>query len=186
MAKTPDGEYWPAPYSYGWFMAICTAGHDTTSATLAGTLQQLALHPDVLARVKADPDLIGKLIQEGLRYVAPVKHFMRRAEQDHELNGQLIKKGDRIMPLFQSACRDEDLFSDPNTFDIDRNPNNHMAFGFGPHTCVGQHLAKLELRVMFEQLLPRLESIEVQGPGSVTHTNFVGGLKHLPAKVTVS
>ena len=94
--------------------------------------------------------------------------------------------GDRIMPLFQSACRDEDLFTDPNTFDIDRNPNNHMAFGFGPHTCVGQHLAKLELRVMFEQLLPRLDSIEVLGPGSVTHTNFVGGLKHLPAKVQVS
>jgi len=186
LAKTPDGEYWPAPYSYGWFMAICTAGHDTTSATLAGTLQQLALHPDVLARVKADPALIGKLIQEGLRYVAPVKHFMRRAEQDCELNGQLISKGDRVMPLFQSACRDEDLFTDPDKFDIDRNPNNHMAFGFGPHTCVGQHLAKLELRVMFEQLLPRLESIEVLGPGSVTHTNFVGGLKHLPAKVQVS
>lgn len=186
LAKTPEGEYWPAPYSYGWFMAICTAGHDTTSATLAGTLQQLALHPDVLARVKADPALINPLIQEGLRYVAPVKHFMRRADVDHELGGQMIKAGDRIMPLFQSACRDEDLFTNPDTFDIDRNPNNHMAFGFGPHTCVGQHLAKLELRVMFEQLLPRLDSIEVLGPGSVTHTNFVGGLKHLPAKVQVS
>jgi cytochrome P450 len=186
VAKQPDGEYWPTPYAYGWFMAICTAGHDTTSATLAGTLQQLALHPDVLARVKADPGLVPNLIQEGLRYVAPVKHFMRRADRDYELNGQEIKAGDRIMPLFQSACRDEDLFSDPDNFDIDRKPNNHMAFGFGAHTCVGQHLGKLELRVMFEQLLPRLDSIEVLGPGSVTHTNFVGGLKHLPAKVTVS
>lgn len=186
LAKTPEGEFWPAPYSYGWFMAICTAGHDTTSATLAGTLQQLAKHPDVLKRVKADPALINPLIQEGLRYIAPVKHFMRRAEQDHVLSGQTIRKGDRVMPLFQSACRDEELFADPDTFNIDRNPNNHMAFGFGAHTCVGQHLAKLELRVMFEQLLPRLESIEVLGEGKVTHTNFVGGLKHLPAKVTVA
>ena len=90
------------------------------------------------------------------------------------------------MPLFQSACRDEDRFANPDQFNIDRKPNNHMAFGFGPHTCVGQHLAKLELKVMFEQLLPRLEAIEMLGPGSVTQTNFVGGLKHLPAKVTVS
>jgi cytochrome P450 len=111
---------------------------------------------------------------------------MRRALEDYELDGQTITAGDRVMPLFQSACRDADLFSNPDEFNIDRKPNNHMAFGFGAHTCVGQHLAKLELRVMFEELLPRLQSIEVLGPGSVTHTNFVGGLKHLPARVTVS
>ncbi len=186
LARQPDGEYWPKTFAYGWFTAICTAGHDTTSATLAGTLQQLAAHPDVLARVKADMSLVPKLIQEGLRYVAPVKHFMRRAQQDYELNGQTIKAGERVMPLFQSGCRDEDVFADPEVFDIDRTPNNHLAFGFGPHTCVGQHLAKLELRVMFEELLPRLETIEVTGPGSVTQTNFVGGLKHLPARLTVS
>ena len=186
VAKGPDGEYWPTPYAYGWFMSVCTAGHDTTSATLAGTLQQLALNPAELAKVKADPSLVNDLIAEGLRYVAPVKHFMRRATQDYELGGQTIKKGDRIMPLFQSACRDEDVFVDPDKFDISRKPNNHMAFGFGAHTCVGQHLAKLELRTMFEQLIPRLESIEVLGEGKVTHTNFVGGLKHLPATVTVS
>lgn len=186
VAKGPDGEYWPTPYAYGWFMSVCTAGHDTTSATLAGTLQALALNPAELAKVKADPSLVGDLVNEGLRYVAPVKHFMRRATQDYELGGQHIKKGDRIMPLFQSACRDEDLFKDPDKFDISRKPNAHMAFGFGAHTCVGQHLAKLELRTMFEQLIPRLESIEVLGDGKVTHTNFVGGLKHLPAKVQVS
>jgi cytochrome P450 len=186
VAKQPDGAYWPTPYAYGWFISICTAGHDTSSATLAGTLQQLALNPDVLARVKADLSLVPDLVQEGLRYVAPVKHFIRRAASDYELHGQTIKAGDRLMPLFQSACRDEDRFVNPDEFNIDRKPNNHMAFGFGPHTCVGQHLAKLELKVMFEQLLPRLESIEVLGPGSVTQTNFVGGLKHLPAKVTVS
>lgn len=185
-AKQPDGEFWPKSFVYGWYTAIFTAGHDTTSATLAGTLQQLALHPEVLARVKADLSLVPDLVQEGLRYVAPVKHFMRRALKDHTMRGQTIKAGDRLMPLFQSGCRDEEVFDNPDDFNIDRKPNNHLAFGFGAHTCVGQHLAKLELKVMFEELLPRLESIEVLGPGSVTQTNFVGGLKHLPAKVTIS
>jgi cytochrome P450 len=185
-AKQPDGEYWPKSFVYGWYTAIFTAGHDTASATLAGTLQQLALHPDVLARVKADLSLVPDLVQEGLRYVAPVKHFMRRALSDHTMRGQTIKAGDRLMPLFQSGCRDEEVFDHPDEFNIDRKPNNHLAFGFGAHTCVGQHLAKLELKVMFEELLPRLGSIEVLGPGSVTQTNFVGGLKHLPAKLTIS
>src|SRR6202011_435570 len=185
-AKGSDGEYLPKSYSYGYYMAIATAGHGTTSATLAGTLKALAEHPDVLARVKADLSLVPDLIQEGLRYVAPVKHFMRVALKDHTLRGQTIKAGDRVMPLFQSGCRDEEVFDHPDEFDIDRKPNNHLAFGFGAHTCVGQHLAKQELKVMFEELLPRLESIEVLGSGSVTQTNFVGGLKHLPAKVTIS
>jgi cytochrome P450 len=185
-SKLPDGEYWPKTFVYGWYTAIFTAGHDTTSATLAGTLKALAEHPDVLARVKADPSLIPDLIQEGLRWVAPVKHFMRVALKDYTLRGQTIKAGDRVMPLFQSGCRDEEVFDHPDKFDIDRKPNNHLAFGFGAHTCVGQHLAKQELKVMFEELLPRLESIEILGNGNVTQTNFVGGLKHLPAKVTIS
>lgn len=185
-AKRPDGEYWAKSYIYGWYTAIFTAGHDTTSATLAGTLKLLAEHPDVLARVKADLSLVPNLVQEALRLVAPVKHFMRIALQDHTLSGQTIKAGDRLMPLFQSACRDEEIFDNPDKFDIDRKPNTHLAFGFGAHTCPGQHVAKLELKVMFEELLPRLESIEVTGPGSVTQTNFVGGLKHLPAKLTIS
>lgn len=185
-AKQADGEYWPKSFVYGWYTAIFTAGHDTASATLAGTLKLLAEHPDVLARVKADLSLVPDLIQEGLRYVAPVKHFMRVALQDHTLRGQTIKAGDRVMPLFQSGCRDEEVFDNPDNFDIDRKPNPHLAFGFGAHTCPGQHVAKQELKVMFEELLPRLESIEVTGPGSVTQTNFVGGLKHLPAKLTIS
>jgi cytochrome P450 len=185
-AEQPDGQYWPKPYLYGWYTAIFTAGHDTTSATLAGTLKLLAEHPEVLARVKTDLSLVPGLVQEGLRHVAPVKHFMRRAEADYTLRGQAIKTGDRLMPLFQSACRDEELFDRPDEFDIDRKPNNHLAFGFGPHTCIGMHLAKQELQVMFEELLPRLTSIEILGPGTVTQTNFVGGLKHLPAKITLS
>jgi cytochrome P450 len=167
-------------------MAIATAGHDTTSATLAGTLQLLSQHPDVLARVKADPKLIPNLVLECLRIVAPVKHFTRRAEQDYTMRGQTIKKGDRLMLLFQSGNRDEDVFDRPYEFDIDRKPNKQIAFGHGPHMCIGQHLSKLELKVMLEELLPRLESIELLGPGTYTQTNFVGGLKHLPAKLNFS
>jgi len=182
-AKGPDGEYLPKSFSYGYYMAISTAGHDTTSATLAGTLQLLSQHPDVFARVKADPKLIPNLVLESLRMVSPVKHFMRRAEEDYTMRGQTIKKGDRLMLLFQSGNRDEDVFDRPYEFDIDRKPNKQIAFGHGPHMCIGQHLSKLELKVMLEELLPKLESIELLGPGQYTQTNFVGGLKHLPAKL---
>jgi cytochrome P450 len=185
-AKRPNGEYFPKSFAYGWFTAICTAGHDTTSATLAGTLQLLAQRRDVLARVKADLRLVPNLIMEALRWVSPVKHFMRRAESDYTMRGQTIKAGDRLMLLFQSANRDEEVFDHPYEFDIDRKPNKQIAFGYGPHMCIGQHLSKLELKVMLEELLPRLESIELVGPGKLTQTNFVGGLKHLQAKLTFS
>ena len=186
LAKGSDGELLPKSFAYGYYMAIATAGHDTTSATLAGTLQLLSQHPDVFARVKAEPKLIPSLVLESLRMVSPVKHFTRRAEQDYTMRGQTIKKGDRLMLLFQSGNRDEDVFERPYEFDIDRKPNRHIAFGHGPHMCIGQHLSKLELKLMFEELLPRLESIELLGPGQYTQTNFVGGLKHLPAKLTFS
>jgi cytochrome P450 len=185
-AKQPDGEYYPKTFCYGYFVAIATAGHDTTSATLAGTLELLAQHPDVLERVKAEPKLIPSLILEGLRLVSPVKHFMRHAESDYMMRGQTIKQGDRLMLLFQSGNRDEDVFEHADEFDIDRKPNRQIAFGHGPHMCIGQHLSKLELKVMLEELLPRLEAIEVCGPGKYTQTNFVGGMKHLPVKLTLS
>lgn len=185
-AKGADGEYLPKSYSYGYYMAIATAGHDTTSATLAGTLQLLSQHPDVLARVKADLKLVPNLVLEALRVVAPVKHFTRRAERDYVLRGQTIKKGDRLMLLFQSGNRDEDVFDHPYEFDIDRKPNRHIAFGHGPHMCIGQHLSKLELKVMLEELLPKVESIELLDDGQYTQTNFVGGLKHLSAKINFS
>lgn len=185
-AKKANGELFSKTECYGRLIEFATAGHDTTSATIAGTLRLLAENPEVLVRVKADMNLVPNLINEALRLVSPVKHFMRRAMTDHVLHGQMIKAGDRLMPLFQSGNRDEDVFANADTFDIDRKPNPHLGFGFGTHTCPGQHVAKMELRVMFEELLPRLESIESAGPGQVTQTNFVGGLKHWPAKFTFS
>jgi cytochrome P450 len=183
LAKQPDGDYFPKTFAYGWFVAISTAGHDTTASTMATILRELANHPDVLDRVKSDPSLIPDLMNEGLRWGCPVKHFMRVALSDYTLRGQDIKKGDRLMMLFQSGNRDEDVFDEPDVFDIDRRPNRHIAFGYGPHMCIGMHLAKLEMKVMLEELLPKLERIEVTGEIKFVQTNFVGGMKTLPARI---
>ncbi len=185
-ASRPDGELYPKEVAYGWFIAIATAGHDTTSSTLAGILEALAQHPGQFARVKADPSLIPGLIDEGLRWVSPVKHFVRQASQDYLLRGQQIAEGDRLMLLYQSANRDADVFEAPGEFRLDRKPNRQIAFGYGPHMCIGQHLAKQELRVMLEELLPRLVSLEITGDRKVVQTNFVGGLRRLPMRMELA
>ncbi|MFD0311015.1 cytochrome P450 [Streptomyces sp. NPDC127119] len=182
-ARREDGEYHAKTFAYGWFIAIATAGHDTTSSTMAGTVEQLALHPDQLAKVQDNPELIPGLVNEGLRWASPVKQFTRRATRDCTLRGRNISKGDRFMLLYQSANRDTDVFGEPEVFRPERRPNKHIAFGYGPHMCIGQHLAKLELRVMLEELLPRIRSIEITGERKVVRTNFVGGLRKLPVRL---
>jgi len=185
-ARRPDGELYPKEVAYGWFIAIATAGHDTTSTTLAGILEVLAQHHGQFAAVKADPSLIPGLIEEGLRWVSPVKHFVRQASQDYLLRGQQIAAGDRLMLLYQSANRDADVFEAPGEFRPDRKPNRQIAFGYGPHMCIGQHLSRLELRVMLEELLPRLVSLEITGDRKLVQTNFVGGLRRLPMRVELA
>ncbi|MDR7254226.1 cytochrome P450 [Nocardioides sp. BE266] len=184
VAKHPEsGEYFPKEVAYGWFIAIATAGHDTTSSTLASILEALAQHPDQLAAVQQEPERIPDLVNEGLRWASPVKQFTRRALEDYELRGQTIKAGDRLALMYQSANRDTDVFDAPDEFHFDRKPNRHIAFGYGPHMCIGQHLAKLELRVMLEELLPRLGGLELTGPRKMVQTNFVGGLRKLPLRL---
>ncbi|MCW2786674.1 MAG: Linalool 8-monooxygenase [Marmoricola sp.] len=184
-ARQPDGEYYPKTFAYGWFTAIATAGHDTTSSTMSTTIEQLALHPDQLARVQADLGLIPDLVNEGLRWASPVKSFARRTVVDTTVGGVPVSAGDRFMLLYQSANRDADVFEAPDEFRLDRKPNKQIAFGYGPHMCIGQHLAKLELRVMFEELLPRISALEIVGERKVVQTNFVGGLKNLPVSLTL-
>ncbi|MEN0136455.1 MAG: cytochrome P450 [Rhodococcus sp. (in: high G+C Gram-positive bacteria)] len=184
VAKDASGEYFPKTFAYGWFVAIATAGHDTTASTLAGCLQQLAARPDILERVQGDLTLVPQLVNEALRIVSPVKQFTRVALRDYELRGRTIKAGDRLMLLFQSGNRDAEVFDNPDTFDIDRRPNKQIAFGYGPHMCIGQHLAKLEMKVMLEELLPTLRRVEVTGDPKMIQTNFVGGLRRLPVHLT--
>ncbi|MDW5611828.1 cytochrome P450 [Mycolicibacterium sp. D5.8-2] len=183
-ARTEAGELYPPETAYGYFVAVATAGHDTTSATLATGIQALAENPALLQRIRSNLSLIPDWVNETLRWSSPVKHFMRTALEPYQLRGRSINVGDRLMLLYQSANRDADVFDDPDVFNIDRHPNKHIAFGYGPHLCIGMALAKQELRIMAEELLPKVESIELTGPAKVVQTTFVGGLKNLPVKIT--
>ena len=165
-----------------YLLILGTAGHDTTAATTAVAMWVLAEQPELLARLKANPKDIPKFIDEAVRWTCPVKHFIRSAAQDYELSGQTIKKGDLIYLSYMSANRDESVFEDPYTFNIDRAPNRHIGFGYGGHICLGQHLARMELRVFWETLLPRLESVSLDGVPKMAESEFVGGPKSVPIR----
>ena len=165
-----------------YYAIVATAGHDTTSSTAAGGLRQLIENPAELAKLKADPALIPAAVEEMIRWVTPVKHFMRTATEDCELGGKTIRQGDALCLFYWSGNRDERAFADPFTFKADRAPNAQIAFGHGVHMCLGLHLARLEIRALFAELLPRLESIELAGEPKNSVANFVSGLKTLPIK----
>jgi alpha-terpineol hydroxylase len=180
--STLDGEPLSISKQTGWFVATATAGHDTTSSTLSGGMHALIEHPDQFAAAKADPGAVAGLVDESLRWTSPVRHFVRTATEDTVVRGQEIAAGDRLMILYPSANRDEEVFENPDRFDISRKPNRHIAFGFGPHMCIGQHVTKLELRILWAELLPRLKSVELVGEPKYAQANFVGGLRNLPLR----
>src|SRR3546814_864883 len=141
---------------------------------------------DLFARFRdAESDKAG-LIEEAIRWTTPVQHFMRSAREDVEIGGQTIREGDWLMLNYVSANRDEDVFGDPFVFDPDRERNQQIAFGFGAHVCLGQHLARMEMRILMEELLPRLEGLELTGDPARVESVFVGGLKHLPIRFTLA
>jgi cytochrome P450 len=164
----------------GYYMVIATAGHDTTSSTTSVAMWALATQTGLLQRIKADLSLIPAFIDECIRWATPVKHFMRSAAEDTEVSGQKIKKGDWLMLCYASANRDEDIFENPSEFNIDRSPNKHIAFGFGAHLCLGQHLAKMEIRILLEEILPLLKSVKLAGQPRMVESFFANGLKNLP------
>ncbi|MEY4501170.1 MAG: Cytochrome P450-terp [Pseudomonadota bacterium] len=168
----------------GYYMIIATAGHDTTSASTAGAIMELAKNPALFERYRsAEADKAG-LIEEAIRWTTPVQHFMRSATEDTELAGQRISKGDWLMLCYASGNRDEAVFEDPFVFNPDRPPNAQVAFGYGGHVCLGQHLARMEMRILMEELLPRLKSLELAGEPARVESVFVGGLKRLPIRFT--
>ncbi|KAB2382723.1 cytochrome P450 [Actinomadura montaniterrae] len=169
-----------------YYVIIATAGHDTTSATIAGGLQALIEHPDQRKRLTENPELMPLAVDEMIRWVTPVKEFMRTATRDYELRGTTIREGDAVLLSYPSANRDEEVFDDPFAFDVGRDPNKHLAFGFGVHYCLGAALARIEVRAFFEELLPRLGSIELAGPAESIATTFVGGLKRLPVRYSLA
>ena len=170
----------------GYYVIIATAGHDTTSASIAGGLQALVEFPEQFERIKSDPSLVSTAVEEMFRWVSPVKQFMRTASVDQEIRGVRIPAGDSVLLSFPSANRDEDIFENPDRFDAGRDPNRHLAFGFGAHFCLGAQLARLEGKLFFSELLPRLRSVELAGEPAYMETLFVGGPKHLPIRYDLS
>jgi cytochrome P450 len=170
----------------GYYIIIATAGHDTTSASISTAMWALGQFPELLPRLKAEPTLINGLIEEAMRWATPVRHFMRTATVDAQVRGRLIRQGDWLMLCYASANRDEEVFDAPFEFRIDRRPVRHLAFGHGPHVCLGQYLARLEMRLLFEELLPRLTSVELVGEMALSMSNFVTGPKRLPIRYQVA
>lgn len=177
-----DGKPMPTLELLSYYLVLATAGHDTTSAASGGGMIELARNPAEFAKVKANPALVETFVEEAVRWVSPAKMTMREAAQDVEICGRRIKKGDHVGMAWASGSRDEEVFDDPFTFKADRRPNRLMGFGFGPHICVGQHLARLEMRLLFEELFARLEWVELSGPTKSIASFQVSGPKSIPMR----
>ena len=167
-----------------FFLLLVNAGGDTTRNLLAAGLQLLFDHPDQRAKLVSNLDgHLATAIEEMLRFSSPVSHFKRTVMEDTTIRGQVIKAGERVVMFYGSANRDEDVFENPDTFDITRDPNPHVAFGAGgPHLCLGMHVARVELAVMFKELLTRLPNVETNGDFERMHSSFIAGIHSMPVK----
>ncbi len=165
-----------------YFVALASAGHDTTSATAAGGLLALIERPDQWRRLQSAPTLVAPAVEEMVRWESPVKHFFRTATEDVVIRGQQVRAGDALMMCYPSANRDEEVFGDPFSFRIDRNPNRHVGFGYGAHVCLGMMLARMELQALWRELLGRVDSFELDGTPARVPTSFVGGVCRLPVR----
>lgn len=180
-----DGEPLSDVDTASYYVIVASAGHDTTKDAISGGLRALIENPDQLDRLRSDIGLMGTAVEEMIRWSTPVKEFMRTATADTEIRGVPIAKGDSVYLAYASANRDEEVFSDPFRFDIGRDPNKHLAFGYGVHFCLGAALARMEMNSLFTELVSRLDSIELVGEPQLSATTFVGGLKHLPIRYSI-
>lgn len=162
-----------------FFMLLFNAGTDTTRSLLSFGLDLLIDRPEVLARLRSDVSLLPGAIEEMLRYESPVIQIRRTAVRDSVLGGKQIREGDKVVVFFPSANRDEDVFPSPDTFDVERTPNDHIAFGFGAHHCLGAPLARLEAKHVFREVLAQLTDLERIAPAIPLRSNFVRGMRHL-------
>lgn len=163
-----------------FFFLLVVAGNETTRNAIAGGMQALCEHPDQYERLRGEPDVLPSAIEEILRWVTPVMQFRRTAMRDAVIGDQPVRAGDKVIVYYSSANRDEAVFPNASTFDVGREPNPHVAFGFGAHFCLGASLARLEMRSMFEELLKRMPDIGLAGPVQRLRSNFINGIKHLP------
>ena len=165
-----------------WCFIIVVAGNETTrNGTTGGMLAFIENMPE-LRRLQQNMDLLDSAVEEVVRWSTPIIHFARTATRDYPLRDKVIREGDSVALFYPSANRDEEIFEDPFEFRIDRDPNRHLGFGVGEHFCLGAHLARLEMRVAYKYLLPRIEDIELTGTVDRLHSGLVGGVKRLPIR----
>jgi cytochrome P450 len=180
-----DGEPLSDMDTVSYYVIIASAGHDTTSDAISGGLLALIENPGELTRLRDNLELMPTAVEEMIRWTTPVKEFMRTAAEDTVVRGVPIAKGESVYLAYVSGNRDEEVFTDPFRFDVGRDPNKHLAFGYGVHFCLGAALARMEMNSLYSELLPRLESIELAGKPELSATTFVGGLKHLPIRYSL-
>jgi hypothetical protein len=177
-----DGQDIPHYEMISYFNLMLIGGHDTVALAMAGGLHALLTYPNQFVRLRERPELLDCAIEEMFRWTSPLRHFMRTARQDTEVGGQQIRAGQALALFFGSANRDEAVFADAGTFRVDRSPNPHIAFGHGPHFCMGYHLARMEMRALFSELLEKVEHIELAGEVHRAHSAFISGIISLPAR----
>jgi len=177
-----DGQPMEQLDQISYFIITATAGHDTTSATISGGMKALLEHPDQLAKLRKNPALAKQAAREMIRWVSPVRHMMRTTTEEIVLRGKTLKAGDSLCLWYPSANRDSEVIDNPDIFDIERDNRNQLAFGYGGHMCLGQHLAVLEVELFFQELLPRLKHIELAADPEWVQAIFVGGLKSMPVR----
>jgi cytochrome P450 len=169
---------------HNYFLLLVAAGNETTRHTLSHTMKALIEHPDAVDQLRERPELLPDAVEEFLRWASPVYHFRRTATRDVELHGKSVRAGDKVVMWYASGNRDESVFDDPGTFDITRKPNDHVTFGKGgPHFCLGNQLARLEVRIMIEELLRRGATLDFNGEVEYVRSNFIHGVKRFPVKV---
>ena len=170
-----------------YFLLLVVAGNETTRHAISHTMNALIDHPETITLLQERPDLIPWAVEEFLRWGSPVYHFRRTATRDVEMHGRTMQAGDKVVVWFASGNRDERMFPEPYKFDVQRTPNEHMTFGRGgPHLCLGNALARLEIQIMFETLLPRIAKVERVGEPERLRSNFVNGIKRFPVRVTLA
>ena len=184
MAHSEATQHMPLNEFIGTFGLLIVGGNDTTRNSMSGGLMALAEHPDQLAKVKADRSLIPNLVSEIIRYQTPVIHMRRTTTRDAELAGKTIPKGAKVVMWYVSGNRDEAAIAQPETFDVERpRVRQHLSFGAGIHRCVGDRLAEMQLRILWEEILKRDLSIDISGPAVRLYSNFIRGIRYLPVTI---
>lgn len=184
LAPMPDGEHLTDAELANFFTLLVAAGNDTTRYSMAASMKALVERPAVREALAAEPARLERAVEEMLRWASVTMHFRRTATEDTELGGRRIRAGDKVLLWFVAANYDPAQFPEPYHFDPDRQPNDHVTFGLkSPHLCLGAHLARMELRVLYEELLPRIDSVALAGPPERLRSNFIAGVKRLPLAI---